>query len=271
MRDGGDGSTEGTRRPTARLKAKSTAAAGGGLGALLKDWRALRGMSQLRLALEAEVSPRHLAFIESGRAVPSQDMVLRLADALMLGLRERNVLLVAAGHAPRFGEGAWNSEELKELRRAASMMLAAHEPYPALVLDAASTVLDANTGALTMMGEGRDALGRINLMDLVFSPGRVRSAIGNWSEVAGFLLHRLRENARLRGPRSEAARVLERVLAFPEARHLPPMPGGAGSVLVPLTFTVDGVTTHWFTTVTTFGAPLHALAEEITIEQFHPR
>ncbi|MCP3138614.1 MmyB family transcriptional regulator [Pyxidicoccus xibeiensis] len=240
------------------------------LGTLLKDWRALRGKSQLSLALDADVSPRHLAFIESGRTAPSQDMVLRLADALMLGLRERNVLLVAAGYAPRFGEGAWNSEELKELRQAAEMILKAHDPHPALVLDAASTVLDANVGALTLMGEGRAALGQLNLMDLVFSPGRVRSAIGNWQEVAGFLLHRLRENARLRGPHSESARVLARVLAFPDARHLP-MPGGSGSVLVPLTFTADGVTTHWFTTITTFGAPLHALAEEITIEQFHPR
>lgn len=264
------------RRPleaTRRTARRKTAAGAGGseLGALLKDWRALRGKSQLHLALEAEVSPRHLAFIESGRTTPSQEMVLRLADALLLGLRERNVLLVAAGHAPQFGEGTWDSEELKELRQAAAMMLEAHEPYPALVLDAASTVLDANTGALELMGERREALGRINLMDLVFSPGRVRSAIGNWHEVAGFLLHRLRENARLRGPRSEVARVLERVLAFPEARQLPALPGGAGAVLVPLTFTAGGVTTRWFTTITTFGAPLHALAEEITIEQFHPR
>ncbi|WP_240359189.1 helix-turn-helix domain-containing protein [Pyxidicoccus trucidator] len=256
-----------------RVTARKPVAAGGGseLGTLLKDWRALRGKSQLSLALDAEVSPRHLAFIESGRTAPSQDMVLRLADALMLGLRERNVLLVAAGYAPRFGEGGWNSEALKELRQAAEMMLKAHDPHPALVLDAASTVLDANVGALTLMGEGRDALGHLNLMDLVFAPGRVRSAIGNWQEVAGFLLHRLRENARLRGPHSESARVLARVLTFPDARDLPPMPGSAGSVLVPLTFSVDGVTTHWFTTVTTFGAPLHALAEEITIEQFHPR
>ncbi|TQF08639.1 helix-turn-helix transcriptional regulator [Myxococcus llanfairpwllgwyngyllgogerychwyrndrobwllllantysiliogogogochensis] len=242
------------------------------LGTLLKDWRALRGKSQLGLALDAEVSPRHLAFIESGRTTPSQYMVMRLAGALMLGLRERNALLVAAGFAPEFGESDWNSEEMKEIRQAAAMILRTHDPYPALVLDAASTVLDANTGALTLMGQGRDALRRINLMDLVFSPGRVRAAIGNWPEVAGFLLSRLRENARLRGPRSEVARVLERVLTCPEARALPAtMPGGAGSVLVPLTFEVDGVTTQWFTTVTTFGAPLHALAEEITIEQFYPR
>ncbi|MFY2560511.1 helix-turn-helix domain-containing protein [Corallococcus terminator] len=163
------------------------------LGALLKDWRALRGKSQLVLALDAEVSPRHLAFIESGRTAPSQDMVTRLAGALMLGLRERNALLVAAGYAPEFGESDWNSAELKEIRQAAAMILRAHDPYPALVLDAASTVLDANVGALTMMGQERDALGRINLMDLVFAPGRVRAAIGNWNEVAGFLLQRLRD------------------------------------------------------------------------------
>ncbi|QSQ12084.1 helix-turn-helix transcriptional regulator [Myxococcus landrumensis] len=242
------------------------------LGVLLKDWRALRGKSQLSLALDAEVSPRHLAFIESGRTIPSQDMVLRLASVLLLGLRERNALLVAAGYAPEFGESNWNSEEMREIRHAAAMILKSHEPYPAFVLDAASTVLDANIGALTMMGLERDTLGRINLMDLVFAPGRVRTAIVNWKEVACFLLHRLRENARLRGPRSEVSRVLERVLTFPEARELPAtMPSGAGAVLIPLTFKVDGVITQWFTTVTTFGAPLHALAEEITVEQFFPR
>ncbi|WP_323390422.1 helix-turn-helix domain-containing protein [Myxococcus qinghaiensis] len=242
------------------------------LGALLKDWRALRGKSQLGLALDANVSPRHLAFIESGRTAPSQDMVMRLAGALTLGLRERNALLVAAGYAPVFGESDWNSEELKEIRQAAAIILKAHEPYPALVLDAASTVLDANAGALTMMRQERDALGRINLMDLVFAPGPVRAAIGNWDEVAGFLLQRLQENARLRGPRSEVSRVLKRVLELPGARAIPPsLPGRAGAVLIPLTFEVDGVTTQWFTTVTTFGAPLHALAEEITIEQFYPR
>ncbi|XXF78335.1 helix-turn-helix transcriptional regulator [Myxococcaceae bacterium GXIMD 01537] len=258
-------------RSAAERRKKATSGAVTELGALLKDWRALRGKSQLGLALDAEVSPRHLAFIESGRTTPSQDMVLRLAEALMLGLRERNVLLVAAGYAPQFGDSPWGSEEMKELRQAAAMMLKAHEPYPALVLDAASTVLDANGGALALMGQEREALGRINLMDLVFAPGPVRSAIGNWEEVAGYLLHRLRENARLRGPRSEVARVLERVLSYPEARHLSPVPASAGAVLLPLTFTVGGATTHWFTTVTTFGGPLHALAEEITIEQFHPR
>ncbi|MBZ4394097.1 helix-turn-helix transcriptional regulator [Myxococcus sp. XM-1-1-1] len=242
------------------------------LGALLKDWRASRGKSQLALSFDAEVSPRHLAFIESGRTEPSQDMVLRLAEALGLGLRERNALLVAAGYAPQFGESDWNSEEMRELRQAAALILGAHEPHPALALDAASTVLDANAGALAMMGLGRDALGRTNLMDLVFAPGRVRSAIGNWQEIAGYLLGRLKENARLRGPGSEVANVLARVLTYPDARELPArMPGRSAGVLVPLTFVVDGVATHWFTTVTTFGAPLHALAEEVTIEQFYPR
>ena len=241
------------------------------IGPLLKEWRALRGKSQLALALDAQVSARHLSFLESGRSGASQDLVLRLAEALGLGLRDRNALLVAAGFAPRFGERGWHSEELSEVRRAARLILSSHEPYPAIVVDAAYTLLDANSGALAMMGQPREALGQANLMDLVFAPGPVREAIGNWEEVAGYLLHRLRESTRMRGPRSPGAAILSRVLAHPGVEALTSLrPANAGSVLVPLTFTRDGTTTRWYTTLTSFGAPQDALVEEITIEQFHP-
>src|SRR5688500_848376 len=98
------------------------------IGPRLRHWRALRGMSQLSLALEAAVSARHLSFVESGRSRPSQDLVLRFAEALSLALRERNALLVAAGFAPRFGESDWNGEALTEVRRAAELILRGHEP-----------------------------------------------------------------------------------------------------------------------------------------------
>ncbi|WP_237080784.1 helix-turn-helix domain-containing protein [Myxococcus xanthus] len=241
------------------------------IGPLLKEWRTLRGKSQLALSLDAQVSARHLSFLESGRSGASQDLVLRLAEALGLGLRDRNALLVAAGFAPQFGDRGWHSAELAEVRRAAGLILASHEPYPAIVVDSSSTVLEANAGALAMMGQPREALGQVNLMDLVFVPGPVRSAIGNWEEIAGYLLHRLREGARMRGPRSPVAAVLARVLAQPGVEALTALrPANAGSVLVPLTFTRDGTTTHWYTTLTSFGAPQDALVEEITIEQFHP-
>ena len=238
---------------------------------MLREWRGLRGMSQLDLALGASVSTRHVSFMESERARPSAEMVLRLAEALDLPLRERNAMLVAAGFAPLFGDSAWHSDAMAEVRAAATLLLKAHEPYPALVLDVAFNILDANSAALALIGADRDVLGSANLVDLVFQPGPVRDAIINWDEVAMYLMHRMREGIRRHGPQSAISTVLRRAMTQPAAAALSDFRGEwGGRVLLPLTFSVEGTTTQWFTTVTSFGAPQDALAEEITIEQFHP-
>ena len=238
---------------------------------MLREWRSLRGMSQLDLALSAEVSTRHVSFIESDRAKPSAEMVLRLAEAMDLPLRERNAMLVAAGFAPQFGDSDWQSEAMADVRRAASLLLAAHEPYPALVLDVAFNLLDANPPALGMIGAEPDLLGQLNLVDLVYMPGPVRQSIVNWTDVAEYLLHRMREGVRRHGPQSAMGAVLRRAMAQPGAAELSAVRGDwRGSVLLPLEFRLDGEVTRWFTTVTSFGAPQDAMAEEITIEQFHP-
>ena len=238
---------------------------------MLREWRSQRGMSQLDLALSADVSTRHVSFIESERARPSADMVLRLAEALALPLRERNALLVAAGFAPQFGDSDWHSEAMAEVRRAATLLLKAHEPYPAIVLDMAFNILDANPPALGMIGASRETLGQVNLVDLVYRPGPVRDSIVNWTDVAEYLLHRMREGVRRHGPQSAMGAVLRRAMAQPGAAELSMVRGNwRGSVLLPLEFRLDGEVTRWFTTVTSFGAPQDAMAEEITIEQFHP-
>lgn len=239
------------------------------VGAMLREWRGLRGMSQLDLALSAEVSSRHVSFLESGRARPSAEMVMRLAEALAMPLRERNGLLVAAGFAPQFGDSDWNSPQMAEIRQAAGMILAGHAPYPALVLDAAFNVLEANAGAMALMGEGTGVPGQLNLVDLVFMPGPVRAAIGNWDEIAGYLMHRMREGVRMRGPQSAIGVVMRRALLQAGVDGLAARPK-TGTVLLPLVFNSGGMETRWFTTVTSFGAPQDVLAEEITIEQFHP-
>ncbi|HWU16312.1 MAG TPA: helix-turn-helix transcriptional regulator [Devosia sp.] len=238
------------------------------IGQILREWRGQRGMSQMDLALTAEVSSRHVSFMESGRAKPSVDMVLRLAEALAMPLRERNAMLIAAGFAPQYGESDWHGEAMAEIRQAAGMILAAHAPNPALVLDAAFTVLDANEAGAALLG-GLNG-GKINLVDLVFGPGPLRDSIVNWPEVANYLLHRMREGVRMRGPQSEIARVLRRARQQPGVEQLAQVHGSAGTVLLPVVVTIGGVTTRWFTTVTTFGAPQDALVEEIMIEQFHP-
>ena len=238
---------------------------------MLREWRSQRGMSQLDLALSADVSTRHVSFIESERSRPSADMVLRLAEALTLPLRERNAMLVAAGFAPQFGDSDWHSEAMAEVRRAAALLLQAHEPYPAIVLDMAFNILNANPPAIDMIGAGRDLLGQVNLVDLVYRPGSVRDSIVNCTDVAEYLLHRMREGVRRHGPQSAMGAVLRRAMAQPGAADLSMVRGNwRGSVLLPLEFRLDGEVTRWFTTVTSFGAPQDAMAEEITIEQFHP-
>jgi PAS domain-containing protein len=222
------------------------------------------------LALEVGVTQRHLSFVESGRAKPGEDLVVRLSELLGLALRDRNALLIAAGYAPRFGEADWASPALSSIRDAARLILESHEPHPAFVLDVDTTVLDANRPALALVGASASDLGRLNLVDLVFGPGPVRAAIVNWEEVATYLLGRLREAVRWRGSGSRVRPVYERALRLAGA-SLPTLPAPAAPLAVlPLSFRVGSETLHWFTTVTTFGAPQDALVEEITIELFHP-
>lgn len=238
---------------------------------MLREWRTLRGMSQLDLALGAEVSTRHVSFMESERARPSAEMVLRLAEALDLPLRERNAMLVAAGFAPQFGDSDWMSPQMSEVREAARLLLTSHDPYPALVLDAAFNIMDANAGALGMIGLQPGDGAPPNLVDLVYMPGPVRESIVNWTEVAEYLLHRMREGVRRHGPQSAIGAVMRRAMLQPGAAELSTVRSHwRGAVLLPLEFRADDMVTRWFTTVTSFGAPQDALAEEITIEQFHP-
>lgn len=237
----------------------------------LREWRNRRGMSQMALALAAEVSPRHLSFLESARARPSMAMVLRLAEALDLPLRDRNGLLVSAGFAAQFGDSDWLSPQMAEIRKAAQLLLDAHGPYPAMVLDACFNILEANEAAWSFLGGLPPDNARMNLVDLVVVPGPIRDAIINWAEVAGYLLHRLREATRRHGPESAMALKLTQARRQPgvtalEQVHVTPK----NAVLLPLEFEIGGEITRWFTTVTSFGGPLDVLAEEITIEQFHP-
>ena len=237
----------------------------------LREWRNRRGLSQMALALAADVSPRHLSFLESARAKPSVAMVLRLAEALDLPLRDRNGLLVSAGFAAQFGDSDWQSPQMAEIRKAAQLLLAAHDPFPAMVLDACFDILEANTAALGLLGGLPPEGGPMNLVDQVVVPGPIRDAIVNWDDVAGYLLHRLREATRRHGPASAMAQKLMQARRQPgvaalEQGHATPK----NAALLPLEFRIDGEITRWFTTVTSFGGPLDVLTDEITIEQFHP-
>lgn len=241
------------------------------IGDILREWRDIRGFSQLDLAMEADVSSRHLSFLESGRSQPTRDMVLRLAETLGMPLRDRNGLLMAAGFAPHYGARGFDSSELGEVRATLRMMLKTHEPYPAIALDAAFNVVEANTGFAALAAALGSPGGPSNLSDLVFLPGPARNAIVNWVDIANYFLHRMRESLRVRGADSPLRAVYDRAMAQPGVRDIRDgMRRNSGTAVVPVVLEINGERTTWITTVTTFGAPQDAFVEELTIEQFFP-
>ena len=167
------------------LRSPSLPAPATRLGALLRQWRAARRVSQLDLALEAGVSTRHLSYVETGKAQPSRDMVARLADTLDVPLRERNALLVAAGYAPEFPERALDTPELAPIRRAIELIVEHQEPYPAFVLDRRWDVQLTNRAAGRVAGFLIGGSRHTNMVRQFFDPADMRAVVVNWEEVAG--------------------------------------------------------------------------------------
>jgi transcriptional regulator with XRE-family HTH domain len=188
------------------------------LGALLREWSAARRLSQLALALEADVSARHLSYIETGKTQPSRDLVMRLADALEMPLRERNALLMAAGYAPRYAETKLETPVMTQVRRAIDLILDKQEPYPAFLLDRHWNIVTTNRAAARIdefLRPGRSGAHR-NMLRRFFDPDDLRAAVVNWEEVAGDLLRHLHDDVAA-APTDDAARVLlEEMLAYPD-------------------------------------------------------
>ena len=241
---------------------------------LLKDWRKQRGFSQLALSLEADISSRHLSFLETGRARPSEAMVLRLADALRVPLRETNAFLNAAGYVGRYADGALDRDELAEIRQALDLILNAHEPYPAFVVDRALNIVRANDGLgrfLAALGAAPAADGPPNIARAVLAPGPLREAIVNWDDVALALIARLKNEAWLEGPASPRRALLDEVKGDPAVAALMASgrPAVAGPILA-VELVLAGRATAWFSTITTFGTPQDLAVAELAIEQMHP-
>jgi transcriptional regulator with XRE-family HTH domain len=245
------------------------------VGELLRGWRQRRRLSQLDLALEADISTKHLSFVESGRAQPSRDMVLHLAERLEVPLRERNMLLMAAGFAPVFRERPLGDPALASARQAVDLVLAGHEPYPALAVDRHWTMVAAN-GAVARLVAGADpALLQppVNVLRLSLHPKGLASRIANLAEWRGHLLERLRRQVDASGDAVLAALLKElRGLPAP-GRSAPGRPGGNGAfagVVVPLQFVADAGTLSFFSTTTVFGTPVDITLAELAIEAFFP-
>ncbi|MDB4914760.1 MAG: helix-turn-helix family protein [Gemmatimonadetes bacterium] len=243
------------------------------VGALLKDWRSARRLSQLDLANKAEISSRHLSFVESGRAQPSREMVARLAEALEVPLRERNALLLAAGYAPHYRESVLAAPELATVRGALELILRHHEPYPAFVFNRHWDLLMANQGSTRFFGHLLGAP-RVhsNIMHMVFDPAALRPHIVNWEECAGDLIRHL-HNEVAAAPWDERARyLLAEVLAYPDvpqrwhARQL----GAPTTPLLTAEYRHGAQVFRFFSTIATFGTPQDVTLDELRIECTFP-
>lgn len=242
------------------------------IGVLLREWRAARKLSQLDLALAAEMSTRHLSCIETGKARPSREALARVAAVLEMPLRERNALLLAAGHAPDYPEHAWDTPALERMRQAVELILAQQEPYPAFVLDRQWNVLTANAAAarvnrLLMAGrESRHA----NLLHQVFDPADFRAAIVNWPEVAEKFLHHLHAQIAA-APTDPAPRsMLEAISRYPDVPAQGRFGIRAPDPVLTLKFRSGMGELHFFETITTFSMPFDITLEGLRIECAFP-
>ena len=243
------------------------------IGALLRHWRSVRHLSQLELALDAQVSSRHLSYVETGRSQPSREMVLRLADALDIPLRARNALLVAAGYAPLYFETGLGAPEMAQLRSAIELILHHQEPYPAFVLDRHWNIRMSNQAAArcTRFLLGAEPTEQ-NMIRLVVHPKGLRPVLVNWEETAGDLIRHLHTQIAASPSDERAKALLSEVLAYPGV----PVRWGSrdiGSPTTPLLTTIfrkDDVELRFFSTITTFGTPRDVTLEELHIECSFP-
>lgn len=246
-----------------------------GIGPLLQYWRKSRRLSQLDLAVEADVSARHVSFLETGRAKPSREMVLLLADALQVPLRERNALLGAAGFAPLYRESSLDDPLLAPVRSALDAILTHQEPYPAVVMNPRWDIVTVNDAARTFFARvlaGRTPPDAGNVLRLFFHPEGVRPAVTNWESVARSLLDRLQREA-VGGVLDDAGRaLLAEILSYPGVpkEWRTPELGTPLLPVLPVSFRLDGEDLRYFSAITVLGTPQDVTLQELRIECFFP-
>ncbi|HUG83159.1 MAG TPA: helix-turn-helix transcriptional regulator [Euzebya sp.] len=242
------------------------------VGPLLRTWRAQRHRSQMDLALDVGVSPRHLSFVETGRARPSAELVLALAEGLEVPLRERNTLLVAAGHAPRYRQTPLDAPEMERAMAAVQRILDAHDPYPGVVLDRRWNVVATNGAARGLMtGLPAHLTTPVpNIFRLSLHPEGMAARTTNLAEWADHLLWQLDRSVTLTGDPDVAA-LAEEVRAYPNLAELPrPAPPEQPEILLSVKLETPAGTLDLFTTLTTFGTPRDITLDELVIELFYP-
>ena len=244
------------------------------VGTLLREWRTRRRRSQLDLASEANISTRHLSFLETGRSLPSRDMLLHLAEQLEIPLRERNVLLIAAGYAPVFAERPLDDPALTAARKAIDQVLAGHEPYPALAIDRHWTLIAANHAVAPLLAGVTAALLQppVNVLRLSLHPEGLAPRIANLPEWRAHLLARLRRQIDLTAD-PVLGDLLGELRTYPASRSTssaPTLDRAYGEVAVPFQLIMDGGPLAFLSTTMMFGMPVDITLSELALEFFFP-
>ncbi len=244
------------------------------VGYLLRDWRKRRHLSQLGLAVEAEISSRHLSFLETGRAVPSREMVLRLARQLEVPLRERNALLIAAGYAPVFRESPLGDATLQSARRVVDLLLAGHEPYPALAVDRHWTMLAANRTVWLFLAGIDPSLMKppVNVLRLSLHPEGLAPRIANLVEWRSHLFERLRRQIEVSAD-ATLAELLNELSGYPvpdESKTKAQNGTDYAGVAVPFQLKTEQGILSFLSTTTVFGTPVDITLSELALETFFP-
>jgi transcriptional regulator with XRE-family HTH domain len=242
----------------------------GGVGPLLREWRGRRRVSQLDLALDVGISARHLSFVETGRSRPSAEMVLHIAEGLDVPLRDRNRMLLAAGHAPVFEQHDLEEPDMAPVRNAVDQILAGHDPYPAVVVDGAWELLAGNrTVALLTDGVAAELLEPpVNVLRLSLHPSGVAPRIVNLGEWREHVLGRLDRQIALTG--NEALKALSAELRGYPAADTEDGGGRGSEIAVPLRLRSDAGELTFISTISTFGTAVEITASELSIESFFP-
>ncbi|MEZ4219963.1 MAG: helix-turn-helix transcriptional regulator [Polyangiaceae bacterium] len=245
----------------------------GSFGDLLRYWRNARKMSQLAVAVEAEVSTRHVSFVETGKSTPSRDMVLLLADVLEVPLRDRNTLLQAAGYAPAYRETSLDAPELRDVRRGIEFMLEHHNPYPAILVDRHWNLLLQNRAASALfplfVADASALTTPLNTMRLLFDPRGFRPFITNWEEIAVAMVQRLHAEVALTQD-ATLRQLLEELLSaddVPKAWRVPDY-GAERPLLVSTRLRRGTEELELYTALTTLGTPLDITLHELRLETF---
>ena len=245
-------------------------------GTLLREWRRVRRMSQQQLSLEAEVSARHLSFLETGKSAPSRTMVLVLASALDLPLRDRNVLLQAAGFANAYRESGWEDDTSIPLRRTLDLILRYQEPIPAVGVTPLWDVVQMNAAALRVFTrflppDADEIVGR-NVMHALFNPSGLRRFVVNWEEVSQGALERIHQEALAEPDGAGHERLLASLASYPDmsGRARTVDLGAPLEVCVPLHLERDDLELRFFTTIATIGTPVDVSAQELRVEAYLP-